>query len=177
MNNTADQYAGRALIGLGGNLPFEGLSGPPLLARALGAIKAAGLNVRAVSSAWASPAWPPSDQPDYVNAAAALEIGPMTPGALFDLLAEIEARFGRIRRERWAARPLDLDILDVGGQIGAIDGIHIPHPRLHERAFVLAPLAEIAPDWRHPVLNASAGEMLAALGPAHSAIRLGPISV
>ncbi len=95
----------------------------------------------------------------------------LAPQALLAMLHRVEAGMGRVRGERWAARIVDLDLLAYGnrrvGQAGpnGHDGLVIPHPRMAERAFVLAPLADLAPDWRHPVLGKSATELLAALGP------------
>jgi 2-amino-4-hydroxy-6-hydroxymethyldihydropteridine diphosphokinase len=150
----------RAYIGLGANLPFEGMSGPTLLAQALSAVAAAGFTPLGVSNVWQSAAWPPSDQPDFYNAVAAVDPGDVSPQALFEALRGIELRFGRERRERWAARTLDLDIIAIDGVVGVFDEVTVPHPRMQERAFVLAPLAEIAPDWRHPVSGISAGDLL-----------------
>ncbi len=143
-------------------MPHAGLSGPALLTRALSAIEAAGVKVLAVSGFWASPAWPPETppQPEFANAVASVDPGARDADALYAILAEIERAFGRERRTRWAARTLDLDLIDFRGQVS--DGaLTLPHPRLQERAFVLAPLAEVAPDWRHPILNETAAALLA----------------
>ena len=85
-----------------------------------------------------------ADQPDFINAAAALETA-LSPRALLDALLDIELAHGRTRRFVNAPRTLDLDILLYGERVVDEPGLHVPHPRMHERAFVLAPLAEIAP--------------------------------
>ncbi len=144
-------------------MPFEGVSGPALLARAVTAMQDAGLVPRALSGVWETEAWPTgSGQPDYYNAVAELDVGALAPQQLYAVLSQIERSFGRERRVRWAPRTLDLDIIAMDGFAGAFGEITLPHPRMHERAFVLAPLAEIAPDWRHPRLNRSAVELLSA---------------
>src|SRR5690349_3448820 len=107
-----------AYIGLGANLPFQGLSCPVLLARALAALEDDGLKPLAVSNVWQSAAWPPSDQPDFFNAVAAVDPGKASPQNLYETLRGIELRFGRKRRERWAARTLDLDVLAIDGLEG-----------------------------------------------------------
>jgi 2-amino-4-hydroxy-6-hydroxymethyldihydropteridine diphosphokinase len=162
----------RALVALGTNAPFDGRAGVELLTHALAALSEAGLTVENVSRAWRTAPWPPSDQRDYVNAVVALDAGDRTPRDLYEALAAIEDAFGRERVERWGPRTLDLDIIDLGGAIGAFDGIVLPHPRAHERAFVLAPLGDVAPDWRHPVLGRSAADLRAGLPPGQEVTAL-----
>lgn len=163
----------RALIALGTNLPHRGVSGPALLAQAIVALKAAGLSPLKLSGIWKTAAQPPSDQPAYFNAAAELDPGPMSPQQLYAALRSIERSFGRERRERWGPRTLDLDILAMDGALGDFGEITLPHARLHERAFVLAPLAEIAAEWRHPVLGKTVNTLLAELAPGQGVERVG----
>jgi 2-amino-4-hydroxy-6-hydroxymethyldihydropteridine diphosphokinase len=107
---------------------------------------------------------PISDQPSYINGALRAE-GEIDPAVLLARLLEIESRFGRRRAGLNAARSLDLDIIAMGDLVRAAPDPILPHPRAHERAFVLCPLADVAPDWRHPVLGLTAAEILAALPP------------
>lgn len=163
---TSGKAIGPVYIGLGTNLPFRGLAGADLLAAALSAIGEAGVRIVRRSGFWASPALPTggAPQPDFVNAVAAAEPGALGPEGLWEVLAGVERAFGRQRRERWAARTLDLDILDFGGVVSDGEGVlALPHPGVQERAFVLAPLAEIAPEWRHPVSGLGAAALLGAL--------------
>ncbi len=108
---------------------------------------------------------PPSGQPPYVNAVAALLVEPIDPAALLARLMAIETACGRQRSVLNAARTLDLDLIAIGGMIRAAPDPILPHPRAHLRGFVLAPLADVAPDWVHPVLRRTAAELLAELPP------------
>ncbi len=89
-------------------------------------------------------------QPNYLNGCALLQVTLM-PHALLETLLQTEAKFGRVRRERWGARTLDLDLLLFDDVILSTPNLQIPHPRMAERAFVLVPLAEIAPHWVEPI--------------------------
>jgi len=157
------------LIGLGGNLTSPEF-GPPIqvLAAALVHLQQAGVRLVGRSPWYQSAPIPASDQPWFVNGVARIETA-LAPPALLALLHRTEARLGRWRRAddaRWAARIVDLDLLAYGDHVtGADEALRLPHPRLGERAFVLAPLAALAPGWRHPVSGQTAAEMLALLEP------------
>ncbi len=106
---------------------------------------------------------PPSGQPPYVNAVATLLVERIDPAELLAQLMAVETACGRQRSVPNAARTLDLDLIAIGGMIRAAPDPILPHPRAHLRGFVLAPLADVAPDWVHPVLRRTATELLAAL--------------
>jgi 2-amino-4-hydroxy-6-hydroxymethyldihydropteridine diphosphokinase len=106
------------------------------------------------------PIGPP--QPDYINACAILEVA-LAPEALLAQLLETETKFNRIRREKWGPRTLDLDLLFYDNLILETPTLTLPHPRIAERAFVLVPLAEIAPDWVHPVTGSAIDRLLQAV--------------
>src|SRR4051812_29133250 len=146
------------LVAIGANLP--GACGRPALATCqwavghLGAL--AGLRLERVSRWYRTRPVPASDQPDYINGVARLS-GAAGPEAVLGRLHEIEARAGRVRGEANAARVLDLDLLAMDDVVcGQEGGLVLPHPRLAGRAFVLCPLCDVAPEWRHPVLGRTA---------------------
>lgn len=104
-----------------------------------------------------APVGPP--QPDFLNGCALLATT-LTPQALLATLLEIEQQFGRIRQERWGPRSLDLDLLLFDDLVLETDTLTLPHPRMSERAFVLVPLAEIAPDWVEPVSGKAIADLV-----------------
>lgn len=149
------------LIALGANLPSP--AGPPAatLKAALARLENLGVKILAVSSFYETPAWPDPGQPAFVNAVAAVETR-LQPVELLALLHGMETAFGRMRSAPNAPRTLDIDLLDYDGRVTS-DGLVLPHPRMTERSFVLKPLAEAAPDWRHPLTGQGAEELLARL--------------
>ncbi len=168
----------RAILGLGGNLP--GLDGSPpraTLEAALGRLGRAGMGIAALSPWYESAPVPASDQPWFVNAVALIDTD-LDPAALLNLLQETEKSLGRRRQARDEARSVDLDLIAYGELVNlGPEPPLLPHPRLAGRAFVLQPLADLLPEWRHPETGRTIGRMLADLPPGQALRRMddGPI--
>jgi 2-amino-4-hydroxy-6-hydroxymethyldihydropteridine diphosphokinase len=158
-------------IALGANLEHP-IHGPPrrILEAALQELARRGVVIRQASPWYRTAPVPASDQPWYVNGVAEVATG-LTADALLMCLHEVEDAFGRVRSVPNAARLIDLDLVDFKGEIatGGPGRAILPHPRMEGRAFVLRPLADLAPGWRHPRTGASIQALLAAL-PADQAI-------
>jgi 2-amino-4-hydroxy-6-hydroxymethyldihydropteridine diphosphokinase len=173
--------SGNYLVALGANLPGNAPSPADNLELALSLFPDAGLTPVRVSRWYQSPAWPAGSGPDYVNGAAAVR-SRLGPEGVLAALHAVESRLGRIRRRRWEPRVCDLDLIAAGGAVlpdratvlnwmsrdqqaarDAPDGLVLPHPRMHERAFVLVPLCDVAPGWVHPVLGRRAQTLLRGL--------------
>tara|TARA_R110000787_G_scaffold46226_7_gene112321 strand:- start:1483 stop:2073 length:591 start_codon:yes stop_codon:yes gene_type:complete len=174
-----------ALVALGSNVAFDGGGPAENLEKALDLIEKKGIEIRSCSRFFRTPAYPAGAGPDFVNAAVAVE-APCDAERFLAQLHAIEAEMGRSRVQRWGARTLDLDLIAVGGQVlpdegtyhywreiplarqqeSAPDQLVLPHPRLAERAFVLVPLMDVAPGWRHPVTGATVRQMHDALSDA-----------
>ncbi|MFQ5567107.1 MAG: 2-amino-4-hydroxy-6-hydroxymethyldihydropteridine diphosphokinase [Paracoccaceae bacterium] len=179
---------------MGANVASPGKSRVEMLELALERVAGGeGISLAARSRWFRTPAFPPGSGPDFVNAAAALETA-FTPERLLAVLHGAEEELGRVRPARWAPRICDLDLIAMGdmvlpdretldrwmaldlgeAQTVAPPRLVLPHPRMHERGFVLAPLADIAPGWRHPVTGHTVAEMLGAL-PADALAGIGPL--
>ena len=155
------------LIALGANLPSHAGQPGQTQQRALARLAALGVEIVAVSSFYETPAWPHIADPPFVNAVAAVNTR-LQPVELLALLHGVETEFGRMRSAPNAPRTLDIDLIDFDGRV--MDGpLVLPHPRAAARAFVLVPLAQVAPDWRHPVTGQGVADLLAALPAAEMA--------
>jgi 2-amino-4-hydroxy-6-hydroxymethyldihydropteridine diphosphokinase len=146
------------VVALGGNLAGDFASSEALLDAALARFPQAGLPVLARSRWWRSAAWPDPSGPEYRNGVVIVETL-AAPHAVLRALLSLESEFGRRRSQTHAPRTLDLDLIAYGRQV--IDGpdLILPHPRAHQRLFVMGPLAEIAPDWVHPREGSTAAEL------------------
>lgn len=184
------------LIALGSNVASSRGEPVETLRAALAALGESGLAVARASRIYASPAFPAGSGPDYANAVARIDPAGRSPEAVLALLHAVEAAFDRRREARWGPRTLDLDLLAAGAEVRpdpagwrawreldlaaqrarAPDRLILPHPRIEDRAFVLVPLAEVAPGWRHPLTGATVEAMLAAR-PAAERAAIRPLDV
>jgi 2-amino-4-hydroxy-6-hydroxymethyldihydropteridine diphosphokinase len=182
--NSGGEY-NPVLIAMGANLPGQKDSPLAQLQDAALQMSRAGLRDVVVSRYYQTPCFPAGAGPDYVNAAVRCTTD-MTPHEVLKTLHAIEADAGRARDGRWLARVLDLDLLAMGAQVRpdpatfaqwaglplaeqaqrAPEHLILPHPRVQDRAFVLVPLRDVAPDWVHPVTGLSVAQMVDALDPA-----------
>lgn len=151
------------LVALGSNLAGAYAAPEALLEEVLRRFPDVAIKVTSRSRWWRSQAWPDRAAPSFTNGVVrvATELGPR---ALIARLQDLEVRFGRVRGVTNAPRTLDLDLIAFGRTILNDERLILPHPRAHERRFVMGPLAEIAPNWRHPTLGLSARELAAAAG-------------
>lgn len=172
---TASNATGRAIfVGVGANLP--GPAGPPraTCGAALAMLDRSGVKVARCSPWYRTAPVPVSDQPWYVNAVAQVETD-LGPEDLLARLLAVEEAFGRRRSEPNAPRTLDLDLVDYAGRVSAGNPPPVlPHPRLETRAFVILPLADLAPGWRHPISGVAVADLIRALPKDQSAERMAP---
>lgn len=177
-----------ALIGLGSNLTSSFGTSEETIRLAIERLGEIGFKILKVSRFYRTPCFPAGAGPDYINACVQISVN-QSEVEILASLHRLEADFGRDRVQRWASRTLDIDLLAVGEiihpdvetqeewqalsianqKLRAPDELILPHPRLQDRAFVLVPLADIAPDWTHPVLGATVREMLERLPEADRA--------
>jgi len=161
-----------SFIALGANLPGLFVSPADAIEAAIRALQATEITLLSRSSLYRSAAWPDPSDPEFINAVISV-MTDLNASALLERLHALETEFGRERRKPNAPRPLDLDIVDHAGRVSAPGETPIlPHPRMADRAFVLLPLAEIAPDWRHPVTGAAIADLVRALPDPHAAVPL-----
>lgn len=143
------------IVALGCNDKGVWVSAKQALEAALARFGSEGIDIVARSSWWSSQAWPDPDDPPFLNGVVIVRTA-LSPHDLMATLGRIENAFGRVRTVQNAPRTLDLDLVSYGRLHGDCGGLILPHPRAAERRFVMGPLAEIAPNWLHPVSGASA---------------------
>ena len=149
-----------ALIAIGGNITpdgYDNLEG--VMTDAVNALKQENLRIIAISHWYETAPVPVSDQPWFLNAVLAVETQQSAPDLLARLHA-LETEFGRVRKTRNEARILDLDLIDYDSAHIDTPSLQLPHPRMHLRAFVLYPIADLFPNWRHPVFKKTVSQLI-----------------
>lgn len=157
------------IIAYGANLPSHVGQPHETFAAAKAALVEHGIDILAQSSLWeTAPVGTDGDQPWYTNAVLSVKTD-LSPLDLLKTMGAVEAQFGRTRTVKNAARPIDLDLIDYQGRIIAdVPDLILPHPRMHERAFVLKPLEEISQNWVHPMSGLELSQLVANLPPEQS---------
>lgn len=158
INTTIPDLDRAVIIALGSNLAGSFPSCEALLEAALNRFPDIGLTVLARSSWWRSAAWPDPTEPPFRNGVAIVATDDK-PAVVMARLLALEVALGRRRDLRHAPRTLDLDLVAYGREVSDLPRLILPHPRAHERRFVMGPLAEIAPVWRHPILGQTATDL------------------
>jgi len=153
------------LLAFGANLPSKFGSPERTIQHALRTLERHGVSVVASSSTWVTEPVPVSSQPLYYNSVVIVETA-LSAHDLLALVKSVELSYGRKQGPRNAARVLDIDILAYNEQIIDDPFIQIPHPRMQERGFVLFPLKEVAPDWKHPIFKRSLDDLISLLPPS-----------
>ena len=168
MADTTNQN-GRIFLGIGANLTPDGFDNPMAgCIAAIESLKEDGIEIIEISPWYKSAPVPISDQPWYHNAVVEIKTD-MPPERLIGILHDREARFGRVRTVRNAARVLDIDIVDFKGMV--LDGnLVLPHPRMHLRSFVLRPLKDLMPSWAHPITGVSIDALLNDVDPSQDCV-------
>ncbi|HTQ14706.1 MAG TPA: 2-amino-4-hydroxy-6-hydroxymethyldihydropteridine diphosphokinase [Rhizomicrobium sp.] len=151
------------LLALGANMAFNNTRPEQTLHATIAAMKGPEVHILSISPFYETPAWPDPNDPPFVNAVCRVACS-LNPKQLLSRLHGIEDRFGRMRLARNSPRTIDIDIIDFDGRVEAGPPT-LPHPRLVSRGFVLIPLRDVAPDWRHPATGQSVDELVAALPP------------
>ncbi len=165
----SDQRPG-VFVALGSNTAFEDdtgrlLEGAGLFSSVVQALNHAGMLAIRISSHWLSPAWPDPTLGNFSNAVVEVDCSTLDAQEVLCRLLEIEVNYGRKRTVKNAPRTLDLDLIDFKGEVISTStpyNLQCPHPRMHERSFVMGPLMEICPNWRHPVSGEEGSDLMIA---------------
>lgn len=151
------KYMNTAILLIGGNIGDR----PKYLQQAALRIAARTGRITAESALYETAPWGEVQQPDYLNQALRLETELDAP-TLLNVLLDVEKEIGRVRRQKWGARVIDIDLIFFNQEVITLPQLKVPHPQLQHRRFVLAPLSEIVPDWMHPILQLTVNQLLEA---------------